>query len=784
MLRFRLASLMIFTVVFCFAMTIGTVTAASLEDYYGFETLEILKLDWELGPPLIEDLNGDRLNDVIVCNNRKSRIELLLQKPHFDPNAAAMAIEPDEDNINDLFGREKTWRFDRLHYPVHVKVTSVVVGDFNGDGQLDLAYYGDEGLYVVLQASSETETSKLSWLPETRIDLRDGLKTTEALLANDINNDERTDLILLLNDGYYVLYQKDDGRMDRPVRHYSSSVNLKQAEIGDLDGDGRNDLLLLTGDHETYPLRIRLQDQSGKLGTESRYQIPLTSSIYLCRLGESSQCGIASISTQSGRLAIYALVQGNERKEVVAIHPLPSDDEADKRDMTCADVDGDGRMDMVVTDPGHGQFVLLPGRSGAGLGSIVVFPGLKDMRKICAAKLDDSTRDTLVVLSVDEKLIALSRFENGRLSFPQTLPVVGEPQAMAVADLDGNEKPDLAYVAKDSDGHSDTYFLRTILDLGHSDAQPGPNVELTAVQERPLDLLACDIDHDGDTDLIVVRSYDPLLLVRKMPPGVLVQQDKDQTHIGLVSNLSPRAISLAPLGPDGQTALLVARGDFARSLYFDAQKGWQVIDQYQAGGQHRQFQVTAAVPRQKGNSPQIVAYDDVSGIVSFVEPQSDGTYRVGHETDIGTAAIHKILTGCFGAGSTPEIVLCGERKLISIQTGMTTELRKLVGYESEDEKERFGYLAMGDINSDGVPEIVLCDLIRHHVQILAFDENAQLLDAYKFKAFESHAQEDPQTGRRLRGAEPRHVQIKDVTGDGKNDLILLVHDRIIIYPQD
>ncbi len=39
-------------------------------------------------------------------------------------------------------------------------------------------------------------------------------------------------------------------------------------------------------------------------------------------------------------------------------------------------------------------------------------------------------------------------------------------------------------------------------------------------------------------------------------------------------------------------------------------------------------------------------------------------------------------------------------------------------------------------------------------------------------------------GRQQGGGEPRAVTIGDVTGDGKNDLVLLVHDRIIIYPQD
>jgi hypothetical protein len=49
----------------------------------------------------------------------------------------------------------------------------------------------------------------------------------------------------------------------------------------------------------------------------------------------------------------------------------------------------------------------------------------------------------------------------------------------------------------------------------------------------------------------------------------------------------------------------------------------------------------------------------------------------------------------------------------------------------------------------------------------------------RWQVFEEHT---------FRGAgnavpEPREALVTDVTGDGKNDLIVLVHDRILVYPQ-
>jgi len=763
--------------------------AGNLNDYYGFRNMEILKLDWELGPPLAGDLNGDSLQDLVVCNNRKARIELLLQKRDFDPQAVETAPVPDAENVNDLFGRETAWRFKRFGYPLHVKAISLALGDFNHDGRLDLAYYSAEGLHVVLQDRTSTDApavlSEPLWQAQTRFDLRDALKSSQALAAGDINDDGRTDLILLLRDGYYVLLQTADGRMAQPVRHYSSSGNLRQVEIGDLDGDERCDLVLLTAEHEEYPLRVRMQNSDGSLGPERRHQIPVPSVLRLCQPLGGRRHVVTSVSAQSGRLSIHTLVEEGRQKDVVSVHPLPSDDEADKRDMTCADVDGDGLADLVVTDPGRGQFIVLRRQQDHGWGPAAVFPGLKDMRKVCAARLDDSARDTLAVLSIDEKLIALSRFDEGRLRFPQTVTVLGEPQAMELADLNRDGEIDLAYVAKSSGQRDGDFSLHTILSIGRAGARPGSSLELTDVEDRPADLLAADIDHDGDVDLIVVRSYDPLLLVRQTEAGAFEQQAKTQTQLGLVSNLTARTVSVAPLGSDGQAALLVARGDFARSVYFDAEKGWQVIDQYQAGDRRRQFHVTAAVPGPEGEKQAIVAYDDVSGIVSFVEARADGTYRAGREIKVGTAAVRKILIAPSGAGATPDLVLCGERKLICIRTGPKMELRQTAGFEPNIEKGRFGHFTIADINSDDVADVILCERNRHHVQILAFDENAGIVDAYKFKVFETHPNTDARPGRSgPSSGEPRHVLVEDVTGDGRNDLVLLVHDRLIVYPQD
>src|SRR4051794_19815491 len=49
-----------------------------LADYFGFQPLEIYKLERRIGSLMVRALDGDRGGDILVRNNARSRIDLLL----------------------------------------------------------------------------------------------------------------------------------------------------------------------------------------------------------------------------------------------------------------------------------------------------------------------------------------------------------------------------------------------------------------------------------------------------------------------------------------------------------------------------------------------------------------------------------------------------------------------------------------------------------------------------------------------------------------------------------
>ena len=67
------------------------------------------------------------------------------------------------------------------------------------------------------------------------------------------------------------------------------------------------------------------------------------------------------------------------------------------------------------------------------------------------------------------------------------------------------------------------------------------------------------------------------------------------------------------------------------------------------------------------------------------------------------------------------------------------------------------------------------------VQLLYFDQQSGLSSATHFRVFE---EKRLVTQSNSRGTEPREGAIVDVTGDGRSDLVILCHDRLIVYPQD
>ena len=83
------------------------------------------------------------------------------------------------------------------------------------------------------------------------------------------------------------------------------------------------------------------------------------------------------------------------------------------------------------------------------------------------------------------------------------------------------------------------------------------------------------------------------------------------------------------------------------------------------------------------------------------------------------------------------------------------------------------------MNADGYTDMASLDAGEQMFEIFTFDGNGDMLHVTNFKIYESKLFSRGE-GREY---QPTQVLITDLTGDGAHDVVMIVHDRILMYPQ-
>ncbi|MFI5402759.1 MAG: FG-GAP repeat domain-containing protein, partial [Planctomycetota bacterium] len=196
---------------------------------YGFRGMEIYKLDDQTTDLTPADIDGDGLADLVVANNGKAKIEILLRRREKVPPKELQGAKLPNDLQDDQY-------FERKEILTEKQVLSLAVADLDGDGKLDVAYYGKpEELSVAYGDGKGAFPRTKSW----QID------EGGAVDAGDLNSDGRADLVLLLATNTAIFYQSADGALREPVKMTHSEKGMDVIKVEDLDGDGRKDLVLV-----------------------------------------------------------------------------------------------------------------------------------------------------------------------------------------------------------------------------------------------------------------------------------------------------------------------------------------------------------------------------------------------------------------------------------------------------------------------------------------------------------------------------------------------------------
>jgi hypothetical protein len=750
--------------------------ADSETNHFGFSGPEIFPVDNGISQLRAADLDGDGKLDLVVVNNARSKITILYNQTG-KTNLTEKTKRSDKREMNEL-PPDSRFRLDSI--ASEKRIACMVVEDLNGDGRPDIAYYGEPKELVVIYNQGTN-----GWSAPKRWPIDDGQLSPNALCTGDLNGDGRTDLVLLGDNCVYFLPQQADHTLGEPRKiPYSGSV--KSTQVVDIDGDGRGDLLLVNWE-DRNPFRFRLQQPNGELGPEIYFAFPPIRSYWADNLEPNGKTQVITIAQNSGRAEISEfarkpgnILSGSLREGQLQVLPLNHTDKA-RRGMLWADVNGDGLPDLLVAEPESGQISIFLQQKDGTLATPKTFPTLAGISDLAVADWKGDGHPEIFMLSEDEKQVGVTQLdEKLHLPFPTLIPMDGKPLVMAVGKLQAGAKPTLAVII-DQDGRR-SLVTRT------ADGKGKTQKLSENFKSNPSAMVFHDADQDGLNDLVILIPYENVKVLRQVagkdfeeldvpPPGGAIEQPW---------------LSRADIDGDGKPELLLSQKNFLRAVVLKSDSalqnstnrgGWtfQVKDQINGVGSNSRLVGAAPVPNGTNPVASLFLLDAERKSVTLCERDQAGVWQVVRNIELPFSDFTSLQPVAIGGKTVNAVGFLGLNAVAYMPLdGQVWDIKRLDGYETPIKDGHLNDVVTGDLDNDGRKDLVFLETARNYLDLVIFDAKHRLIPANRWQVFE----ERTFRGRRGDTPEPREAVVGDFTGDGKNDLAVLVHDRILLYPQE
>jgi hypothetical protein len=413
-------------------------------------------------------------------------------------------------------------------------VKTFAVGDFDGDGRLDLAYPDGAGAAVqVLYGRDDGFT------PGPALPLDEPL---HSIYAADIDGRDGIDL-LVGSRGKVVVYPSRDRGFGDPLHLATGLLFANQIVTADVNGDGILDLFVT--DHGGSAASLLLSEPADPSEVFPSYAAPL-----LLDLGFQ---GVAAALADVDRDGLIDAIVVGDRGMALFPGARPGPFGA-RRDLVrrpglsalgVLDFNGDGHLDIATCDRQGSALLLLAGDGKGEFRHERSYGVGREPTDLAVGDIDgDGLLDLAIANRIGGSATVLRSFGNGYFAGPMSLATEDQPGAIVTADLNGDGFLDLAVANERSD------TIGIYLGDGSGGFRVGDSVR---VGRDPRGLISGDFDGDGHVDLAAVDfASDDVAILAGRGDGAFA------APLLVAVGLGPTALTSGDFNSDGHPDLAVA----------------------------------------------------------------------------------------------------------------------------------------------------------------------------------------------------------------------------------
>jgi len=674
------------------------------------------------------DINGDGKPDIVVVNYSSNSVSVLLNTTTTGSAAPTFSAKTDFTTGNGPIG--------------------LVIGDINGDGKPDLSVANkNSGTVSVLLNTTTPGASTPTFTAETSFNTGSGPTTSVSL--GDFNGDGKLDLAATAvgANGVSVLLNTTATGASAPAfssaNNFNTGFNPLSVSIGDINGDGKPDMAVLNQGLNTVSVLLNTTTTGAITPTFSTKTDFTTgnspAAVIICDLNCDGKPDLSVTNQGENSVSVFL----NTTTTGVSTPAFTA-----KKDFTTGtgpailsigDFNGDGKPDLSVPNSSTTSFSVLLntmtlGVSTASFSAATSFvTGINPSILVTGDFNGDGKLDVATSNTGSNTFSVLLNNTTPGASTPAFLTkkefaAGNNPYSITCGDLNGDGKPDVAVVNAGS--NSISVFLNTTVPGAAIPAFTAKTDFTTGISPNSITL--GDINGDGKQDLVAANftGSSVSVFLNTTTSGALTPSFTTKTDFTILGN--PASVRLADINGDGKPDLITANNNSENAAVF--------LNTTTPGALTPNF--TTRTDLVTGTNPNCVAIGDLNGdgnpdivtanslggnISVLINNTTPGSltpdFYLHADFNLGIALLpYYIMIGDITGDGKPDLAAVNyDINTVSVARNLTTPGMPFVSLTSISDFNTGGTPtsgAMGDINGDGKRDLIVLNQSDGTVSVL------------------------------------------------------------------